>query len=39
MLGGDICRRNGMPESIVHCIEAHHEEIEPSTLEARALTL
>jgi ribonuclease Y len=35
MLGGEICRRNGMPESIVHCIEAHHEEIEPETLEAR----
>ncbi|MHB8576319.1 MAG: ribonuclease Y [Dehalococcoidia bacterium] len=35
MLGGDICRRNSMPESIVHCIEAHHEEIEPTTLEAR----
>jgi ribonuclease Y len=35
MLGGDICRRSGMPESIVHCVEAHHEEIEPSTLEAR----
>src|SRR5262249_53081607 len=28
------CRRSGMPETIVHCIEAHHEEIEPSTLEA-----
>lgn len=35
MLGGEICRRNGMPETIVHCIEAHHEEIEPETLEAR----
>jgi len=35
MLGAEICRRNDMPESIVHCIEAHHEEIEPETLEAR----
>ncbi|HZU76650.1 MAG TPA: HDIG domain-containing protein, partial [Dehalococcoidia bacterium] len=34
-LGADVCRRNGMPEAIVHCIEAHHEEIEPATLEAR----
>jgi ribonuclease Y len=35
MLGGEICRNGGMSESIVHCIEAHHEEIEPATLEAR----
>jgi ribonucrease Y len=34
-LGGEICRRSGMPEAIIHCIEAHHEEIEPETLEAR----
>jgi ribonuclease Y len=34
-LGAEICRRNDMPDAIVHCIEAHHEEIEPSTLEAR----
>ncbi|HLZ69116.1 MAG TPA: Rnase Y domain-containing protein [Dehalococcoidia bacterium] len=35
MLGADICRRAGMPEAIVHCIAAHHEEIEPETFEAR----
>jgi len=35
MLGAEICRRNDMPEAIVHCIAAHHEEIEPETLEAR----
>jgi len=35
MLGADICRRAGMPDAIVHCIAAHHEEIEPETLEAR----
>ena len=35
MLGAEICRRNNMPDAIVHCIAAHHEEIEPQTLEAR----
>ncbi len=35
MLGAEICRRAGMPEAIVHCIAAHHEEIEPETFEAR----
>lgn len=35
MLGAEICRRNDMPDAIVHCIAAHHEEIEPETLEAR----
>lgn len=35
MLGGEICRRNNLPPAIVHCIEAHHEEIEPETIEAR----
>jgi len=35
MLGADICRRAGMPEAVVHCIAAHHEEIEPETFEAR----
>jgi ribonuclease Y len=35
MLGGEICRRNSVNGAIVHCIEAHHEEIEPETLEAR----
>lgn len=34
LIGADIARRNGMPEPIVHCIEAHHEEVEPSTIEA-----
>jgi len=33
-LGAEICRRAGMPEEIVHCIEAHHHEVEPVTLEA-----
>jgi ribonucrease Y len=35
MLGGQICRRNEVGPEIIHCIEAHHEEIEPETLEAR----
>ena len=33
-LGADLARRNGVHPAIVHCIEAHHEEVEPSTVEA-----
>jgi ribonuclease Y len=33
-LGADLARRNGVHPAVVHCIEAHHEEIEPSTVEA-----
>jgi ribonuclease Y len=33
-LGADLARRHGTQAAIVHCIEAHHEEIEPSTVEA-----
>ncbi|MCS7294354.1 MAG: ribonuclease Y, partial [Dehalococcoidia bacterium] len=32
--GADIARRYRVKEAIVHCIEAHHEEVEPSTVEA-----
>jgi ribonuclease Y len=34
LIGADIARRYGVPEAIVHGIEAHHEEVEPSTVEA-----
>ncbi|MBI2761631.1 MAG: ribonuclease Y [Chloroflexi bacterium] len=34
LIGADIARRYGIPEAIVHGIEAHHEEVEPSTVEA-----
>jgi ribonuclease Y len=34
MIGADIAKRYGLPPAVVHCIAAHHEEIEPSTVEA-----
>jgi ribonuclease Y len=34
MLGADLARRYGVPEPIVHCIESHHEEVQPRTIEA-----
>jgi ribonucrease Y len=34
MIGADIAKRNGLPPAVVHCIAAHHEEIEPSSVEA-----
>jgi len=33
-LGADIARRFGVPKEVVHCIEAHHEEVQPETVEA-----
>ena len=33
-LGADIARRFGVPPEVVHCIEAHHEEVRPETTEA-----
>jgi ribonuclease Y len=33
-LGADLARRHGVHQAVVHCIEAHHEEIEPSTVES-----
>ena len=33
-IGADIARRFGVPREVVHCIEAHHEEIPPSTTES-----
>lgn len=34
LIGGDIARRFGTPEPVVHCIEAHHEEVEANSVEA-----
>jgi len=34
MLGAELARRHNVNSSVVHCIEAHHEEVEPSTVEA-----
>ncbi|MFN0148919.1 MAG: ribonuclease Y [Dehalococcoidia bacterium] len=33
-LGAELARRFRVKESIAHAIEAHHEEVEPSTVEA-----
>ena len=34
LLGADLARRFGVMEPVVHCIEAHHEEVQPRTIEA-----
>ena len=33
-IGGDILRRHGVPEAVVHCVETHHHEVEQDTVEA-----
>jgi len=33
-IGADICRRYGVPDAVVNCVEAHHHEAEQSSLEA-----
>ena len=33
-IGADICRRHGVPEAIINCVEAHHHEAEQVSLEA-----
>ncbi|OFV81548.1 MAG: ribonuclease Y [Acidobacteria bacterium RBG_16_64_8] len=33
-VGAELARRCGVHPAVVHCIEAHHEEVEPSTVEA-----
>ena len=33
-IGADLCRRHGEHEDIVHAIAAHHNEVEPRTVEA-----
>ncbi|MBH76920.1 MAG: ribonuclease Y [Dehalococcoidia bacterium] len=34
LIGADIARRYGVRDEVAHCIEAHHEEVPPSTVEA-----
>ena len=34
LLGADLARRFKVNPAVVHCIEAHHDEVEPSTVEA-----
>jgi ribonuclease Y len=34
LIGASLARRFKLPEAVAHCIEAHHEEVEPSTVEA-----
>jgi ribonuclease Y len=34
LLGAELARRFGIPEPIAHCIESHHEEVQPATIEA-----
>ena len=33
-IGADLCRRYGVPEEVVSCIESHHHEVEQLSLEA-----
>jgi ribonuclease Y len=34
LVGGELARRYGEPEAVAHAIEAHHNEVEPQTIEA-----
>ncbi|MFA9269842.1 MAG: ribonuclease Y [Baekduiaceae bacterium] len=34
LVGGDMARRHGESESVAHAMEAHHNEVEPQTVEA-----
>jgi ribonuclease Y len=34
LVGGDMARRHGEPEAVAHAMEAHHNEVEPQTVEA-----
>ncbi len=34
LVGGDLARRHGEPQAVVHAMEAHHNEVEPQTIEA-----
>ncbi|HZQ34403.1 MAG TPA: ribonuclease Y [Dehalococcoidia bacterium] len=33
-IGADLAKRYGMPPAVVHCIEAHKDEVEPRSVEA-----
>jgi len=34
LIGAEICRRYGVPAEVVHCIEAHHHEVDQNSIEA-----
>ena len=34
LVGGDLARKHGESEAVAHAMEAHHNEIEPQTVEA-----
>ena len=34
LVGGDLARKNGETEAVAHAMEAHHNEVEPQTVEA-----
>ena len=34
LVGGDLVRRHGEEEAVAHAMEAHHNEVEPQTVEA-----
>ncbi len=34
IVGADLARRFGESEAVAHCIEAHHDEVAPTTVEA-----
>jgi ribonucrease Y len=34
LVGGDLARHHGEPEAVAHAMEAHHNEVEPQTVEA-----
>ncbi|RIJ77715.1 ribonuclease Y [Nakamurella silvestris] len=34
IVGADLARRYGESEDVAHCIEAHHDEVAPNTVEA-----
>jgi ribonucrease Y len=34
VIGADLARRMNEPKAVLHCIEAHHGDVEPATVEA-----
>src|SRR3712207_7557356 len=34
LVGGEIARKHGEDEAVAHAMEAHHNEVEPQTVEA-----
>jgi ribonuclease Y len=34
LVGGDLARKHGEAEAVAHAMEAHHNEVEPQTIEA-----